>query len=114
LEIVAEGDPMATRYLLHEGGIKQMSRSAGRLRFVVTNTSLIRTEDDRTIAVAYDLTYYSNQDHSEVSVETTADSYEKVGAYWLPAGRTVTRKERGREPWSLELRLRNLRTGSPP
>jgi hypothetical protein len=114
VEIVAEGDPMATRYLLHEGGIKQMSRSAGRLRFVVTNTSLIRTEDDRTIAVAYDLTYYSNQDHAEVSVETTADSYEKVGAYWLPAGRTVMRKERGREPWSLELRLRSLRTASPP
>ncbi len=114
VQVVAEGDPMATRYLLHDGGIRQMSRSAGRLRFVVTNRSLIRTEDDRTIAVAYDLTYYSNQDDVEVSVETTSDSYEKVGAYWLPAGRTATRKERGREPWSLELRLRNLRLPSPP
>lgn len=114
VEITAEGDPMATLYLLHEGGIKQMSRSAGRLRFVVTNTSLIRTEDDRTIAVAYDLTYYSNQDDAEVSVETTSDAYEKVGAYWLPAGRTVTRRERGREPWSLELKLKGLRASAPP
>ncbi len=109
VEIVAEGDPMATRYLLHDGGIRQMSRSAGRLRFVVLNRSQIKVEDGRTIAVAYDLTYYSNADHSEVSVESTVDTYDKVGAYWLPTGRTVTRKEGGREPSSLELRLTNLR-----
>jgi Protein of unknown function (DUF3386) len=108
VEITAEGDPMATRYLLHDGGIREMSRSAGRVRFTVVNRSTLRTEDGRTIAVAYDLTYYSNQDHSEISRESTTDSYARVGAYWLPTGRTMTRKERGREASSLELRLSHL------
>lgn len=109
VEVTAEGDPMASRYVIHDGAIRQMSRSAGRVRFTVVNRSTLRTEDGRTIAVAYDLTYYSNQDHAEISQESTTDAYAKVGHYWLPTARTMTRREPGREPTSLELQLTNLR-----
>ncbi len=109
VELLAEGDTMGSSYLVHRDEIRQVARSAGRLRFVVVNRSQIRTDDGRTITVAYDLTYYSNEDQSQVSVESTVDSYGKVGAYWLPTGRVVNRTERGQDPTTIELRLTDLR-----
>lgn len=108
VEILAEGDTMGSSYLVRQDEIVRVARSAGRLRFVVDNRSRIRTEDGRYISVAYDLTYYSNEDQSQVSVETTLDSYARVGGYWLPTRRTVTRTEHGKVS-SLELRMSNLR-----
>ncbi len=108
VEILAEGDGMASTYLVHDREIRRVSRSVGRLRYEVVNRSHVRTEDGRTIAVAYDLDYYSNEDQSLVSAEQIVDSYARVGAYWLPTGRTVTRREGGQERAVLELRLADL------
>jgi hypothetical protein len=108
VRIVTEGDSMGTSYTVRKDEIVEVGRSAGRLRFVARNLSQLRTEDDRYITVEYELVYYSNEDGSEVSVERTLDSYARVGAYWLPTGRKMTRTEGGRQTLAFELKLSNL------
>jgi hypothetical protein len=108
-ELIAEADAMGSSYLVRQDEIRRVTRSVGRLRYVVENRAQMRTEDGRTITLAYDVNYFSNEDQSRVSLESTEDSYAKVGAYWLPTGRVVKRTDRGRNPSSLVLRLTNLR-----
>jgi hypothetical protein len=108
VEVLAEGDGMASSYLVRDGEIRRVSRSVGRLRYEVVNRSHVRTEDGRTIAIAYDLGYYSNRDQSLVSAEQIVDSYARVGAYWLPTGRTVSRRDNGQERPVLEVRFTEL------
>jgi hypothetical protein len=45
-----------------------------------------------------------------VSVERTLDSYARVGAYWLPTGRKMTRTEGGRQTLAFELKLTDLKS----
>ena len=45
----------------------------------------------------------------QVSRERTSDSYQKVGDYFLPTGRQLTRSEKGRQVSSFELKLTRLR-----
>lgn len=109
VEVLAEGDTMGTRYLLRKSDILSVGRSVGRLRFVATNLARVPTDDARSIVSDYELVYYSNEDGALVSRERSLDSYEKLGEYYLPTGRQVTRNDKDKPPSSFELRLLRLR-----
>lgn len=108
VEVLAEGDTMGTRYLVRRDEITSVGRSVGRLRYETRNLGHLVTEDGRTIAVDYEIAYYSNEDDSRVSSEATQDRYLKLGGYWVPAGRQATRTERGKPATSFRLELSDL------
>ena len=108
MEILAEGDTMGTSYIVRKGEILRVARTAGRVRFAADNLSQLRTEDGRYITVEYQLTYFSNEDQSEISKEELVDAYSKVGVYWLPVGRKSVRTEHGAKTAAFELRLTSL------
>lgn len=111
VEVLAEGDTMGTRYLVRRNEILSVGRSVGRLRYETRNLGHVITEDGRSIVVDYELVYYSNEDQAPVSTERTLDSYEKLGGYWLPTGRQVTRSAPGKPDFSFELKLTGLQLG---
>ncbi|MGE0452641.1 MAG: DUF3386 family protein [Vicinamibacteria bacterium] len=105
LEVLADGDTMGSSYRIGKNEILSVGRSVGRLRFVATNLKHVTTDDGRSIATEYDLSYYSNQDGAAISSEHTTDSYRKLGEYWLPFGRRVVRSEGGKPAGGFELTL---------
>jgi len=105
LEVLADGDAMGSSYRLRKDEIASVGRSVGRLRFVATNLRHLTTDDGRSIATEYELSYYSNQDGSSISSERTTDTYQKLGGYWLPFGRRVTRTAAGKPAGGFELSL---------
>lgn len=109
VQIVAEGDPMGTTYMLRNGEIVSLGRSVGRLRYVAHELQKLKTDDGRTITAEYEVVFLSNEDQTQVSSEHTYDTYAKIGDYWLPTGRKSIRTARGQKTTTIELRLTNLK-----
>ncbi len=107
LTILSQGDPTGAKHTLRGDELLAIERSVGRLRYLARYLKTLKTEDGRLISVEYELTFYSNEDQSEVSSEHIVDSYAKVGKYWIPTGRKNVKRVRG-ETTSFELRLTNL------
>jgi len=106
--IVNDEEAMGTRYRIRGREIVEISRSYGRVRFVTNHVKNLITDEGRFIAVEYEITYYSNETGEIVGQTSFTERYEKVGAYWLPTGRT--KRERAKDKTlTLELSLTNLR-----
>ena len=107
--IIAVGDPLATTYTVKGDEVIEVSRSMGRVSYTARDRRKIATEDGRTITTEYDVIYTSNQNQSQIAVERTADTYEKVGSYWVPTGRRTERTAAGAAPTTREVRFKNVR-----
>jgi len=108
MEILSQGDASGAKHTVRGDELLAIERSVGRLRYLARYLKTLKTEDGRLISVEYELTFYSNEDQSEVSSEHIVDCYAKVGSYWLPTGRKNVKRARGLTT-SFELRLINVR-----
>ncbi len=107
--VIAVGDPLATTYTVKGDEVIEVSRSMGRVSYTARDRRKMATEDGRTITVEYDVIYTSNQNQSQIAIERTADTYEKVGKYWVPTGRRTERTAAGASPAVREIRFTNVR-----
>ena len=95
IAVVADADPLATAYLLRGDHIVEMGRAMGRISYTARERESLQTDDGRSISVAYDVVYSSTDERRELSVEQTRDAYVRLGAWWVPAARSVTRDRGG-------------------
>jgi hypothetical protein len=106
---VAAGDPLATTYVINDGEVLEMGRSMGRVSYLAREREKLRTEDGRTITVAYDVVYSSNENGTTLYTEHTRDSYVRLGGYWVPQARRVEKQQPDARVSTRELVLSNLR-----
>ena len=111
IAVVAEGDPLATAYLLRGDRIVEMGRALGRISYTAREREALDTDDGRSISVAYDVVYASTDERKELSVEQTRDAYVRLGAWWVPAGRSVTRTKAGSPAGGRTVTLTNVKLG---
>ena len=62
-------------------------------------------------AVAYDVVYTSTDEGRELSVEQTRESYVRLGAWWVPAARSVARLVGGAAAGGRQVTLGNVTLG---
>jgi hypothetical protein len=106
--LVNDEEAMGSSYRIRDREIVRISRSYGRVRFVTNHVKNIKTDDGRYVASEYEITYFSNETGAVVSQTKFTDRYDKVGAYWLPLGRTKVESAKGKTS-TLDLVLSNLR-----
>lgn len=114
IAVAAEGDPLATTYVLRGDRIVEMGRVMGRLGYIARERESLPTGDGRTIAVSYDVVYTSTDEAKELSIEQTRDAYTRLGAWWVPEARAVTRTVAGAAAGGRHVTLSNVRLGDSP
>ncbi len=112
--VVADGDPLATAYLLRGDRIVEMGRTMGRLSYTAREREALQTDDGRSISVAYDVVYASTDDRRELSTEQTRDAYVRLGTWWVPAGRSVTRLVAGAPAGGRTVQFTNVQLADEP
>ncbi|MBI4469163.1 MAG: DUF3386 family protein [Acidobacteria bacterium] len=106
-QIFVEGDAMGTSYRIKDNQVIEVNRAYGRVRYETLNHRHIRTADGRSIAVEYEIVYYSNETNQVVDQIKYLDGYEKIGGYYLPKSRKKT-ETAGQKISVLELTLSNF------
>jgi len=106
--LVNDDEAMGSSYRIRDREIVRISRSYGRVRFVTNHVKNLKTDDGRYVASEYEITYFSNETGAVVSQTKFTDRYDKIGAYWLPLGRTKLESAKGKTS-TLDLALSNLR-----
>jgi hypothetical protein len=109
--VVADGDPLATTYVLRGDRIVEMGRTMGRLGYTARERESLPTADGRSIAVTYDVVFTSTEDGKELSVDQMRDAYVRLGAWWVPSARSVSRTVAGATAAGRHVQLANVKLG---
>lgn len=94
MEIVEQGGKAAARYQVADNRIVQVSRLLGP-HAVVVKTLDTQTTPEGYIATQYQSTFHDAKTNQLIGLETSFDSYKKVGSYYLPVRQVVEHTEDG-------------------
>jgi hypothetical protein len=106
--VVNDEESGLASFVVRDREIVRISRSHGRVRFVINHVKSLRTDDGRFLPIEAELTYYSNETGAVVSRTTYLDRHEKLGSYWLLVARRKVESV-GDKTSTLELVLSNIR-----
>lgn len=94
MEVIEEGGKSAARYQIANNQIIQVSRLLGP-HAVVVKTLGTETTPEGYIATKYQSTFRNAKTNQLIGLETSSDSYNKVGDYYLPIRQVVEHTEDG-------------------
>lgn len=106
--VVSDEESGLASFAIRDREITRISRSHGRVRFVINHVKSLKTDDGRFLPVEAELTYYSNETGAVVSRTNYIDRYEKLGGYWLLVARKKVESAAGKTS-TLELVFSNIR-----
>ncbi|MFN0109482.1 MAG: DUF3386 family protein, partial [Blastocatellia bacterium] len=106
--IVSDEDSGLSNFVIRDREITRISRSHGRVRFVINHVKSLKTDDNHFLPTEAELTYYSNETGAVVSQTSYVDRYEKIGGYWLLVARKKIERSKN-QTTTYELTLSNIR-----
>lgn len=94
VEIIEDGGKANARYQIANNQIVQVSRLLGPHAVVVKTLDTEKTSEGY-IATQYQSTFQDAKTNRVIGSETSSDSYEKVGDYYLPVRQVIQHTEDG-------------------
>jgi hypothetical protein len=96
VEILVRGDAMGSNYKVRGKEICQVSRVMGRMAFTIDTKASLDTGSGY-VSAAYDVVFRNPETQEVLRENTFADTYEKVGDYYLMTRQVIHTLEKGQQ-----------------
>lgn len=88
-KLIELNDGMESSYRVRDNKVLEVTRSAGETRFTISVIETIQADAGKYLASHFMVSYRDKKTGALQEVQGFRDTYQKIGAVWLPGSRSV-------------------------